>query len=162
MNAEATQRGGDTDTRANLLIADDDMVCRMALSSQLGPWFHVVAVAESATEAIELAEKHRPDVALIDVQMPGGGAREAVPGIATSSPDTRIVVLSSDESTRVVLELLDAGAIAYMRKGATGEEIAKTLADALEVTPHQRQGWTMPRSPSLVGGAASGSGGGAS
>jgi DNA-binding NarL/FixJ family response regulator len=161
MNAEATHHGGAADTRANLLIADDDLVCRIALSSQLEPWFHVVAVAESATEAIELAEKHRPDIALVDVQMPGGGAREAVPGIATSSPDTRIVVLSSDESARDVLELLDAGAIAYMRKGATGAEIAKTLTDVLEVTPHQRQGWT-PRSPSLVGGAASGSGGGAS
>jgi DNA-binding NarL/FixJ family response regulator len=163
MNAEAKQHGGAADTRANLLIADDDMVCRIALTSQLEPWFHVVAVAESATEAIELADKHRPDVALVDVQMPGGGAREAVPGIATSSPDTRIVVLSSDESARVVLELLEAGAIAYMRKGATGAEIAKTLTDALGVTPHQRQAWTMSRSPSLVGGVpASGSGGGAS
>jgi DNA-binding NarL/FixJ family response regulator len=156
MNAELKQRGGDTDTRANLLIADDDMVCRIALSSQLKPWFHVVAVAESATEAIELAEKHQPDLALIDVQMPGGGAREAVPGIATSSPDTRIVVLSSDESSRDVLELLDAGAIAYMRKGATGEEIANTLTDALEATPHERQGRTTSRSASRVGGAVSG------
>jgi DNA-binding NarL/FixJ family response regulator len=156
MNAEAKHHGGGADTRANLLIADDDMVCRIALSTQLEPWFHVVAVAESATEAIELAEKHRPDIALVDVQMPGGGAREAVPGIAACSPDTRIVVLSSDESSRVVLELLAAGAIAYMRKGATGGEIAKTLTDALEVTTHERQGGTTSRSASLVGGAASG------
>jgi DNA-binding NarL/FixJ family response regulator len=158
MNAEANQPGGNADVRANLLIADDDAVCRIALSSQLAPYFEVVAVAENATEAIELAGKHRPDLALIDVQMPGGGAREAVPGISTSSPGTRVVILSSDESAGAVSELISAGAVAYMRKGATGAEIAKTLTDALGVTPDQLRSWTTSRSPSLVGGS-SGSGG---
>jgi DNA-binding NarL/FixJ family response regulator len=154
MNAAAKLAGGNAHVRANLLIADDDVVCRIALSTQLAPYFNVVAVAENATEAIELAGKHRPDLALIDVQMPGGGAREAVPGISTSSPDTRIVILSSDESAGAVTELLDAGAVAYMRKGATGADIAKKLTGALEVTPDQLRGWTTSRSPSLVGGSS--------
>ncbi len=158
MNAAAKQPGGNPDLRANLLIADDDKVCRIALSNQLAPYFHVVAVAENSTEAIELAGKHRPDVALIDVQMPGGGAREAVPGISTSSPDTRIVILSSDESAGAVSELLSAGAVAYMRKGATTTDIAKTLTDALRITPDQLRSWTTSPSPSLVG-RSSGSGG---
>jgi two-component system, NarL family, nitrate/nitrite response regulator NarL len=91
-----------------------------------------VAIAESADEAIELAEQHRPDAALIDVQMPAGGARTAVPGITERSPDTCIVILSADESRDVVLELLNAGAMAYVRKGVAGSEIASKLAEALK------------------------------
>jgi DNA-binding NarL/FixJ family response regulator len=161
MNAVAKQPGGNGAARANLLIADDDAVCRIALRTQLAPYFDVVAVAENATEAIELAGKHRPDIALLDVQMPGGGAREAVRGISASSPDTRMVILSSDESAGAVSELVTAGAVAYMRKGATGMEIADKLTNALEVTPEQLRGWTTSRSPSLVG-DSSGSGGGTS
>jgi DNA-binding NarL/FixJ family response regulator len=133
MNAEARQPGGNGDVRPSLLIADDDAVVRSALSAQHEVDFHVIAVAENATEAIELAEKHRPDAALIDVEMPDGGAREAVPQIATRSPDTCMVILSGDESRDVVLELLSAGALAYVRKGVTGAEISKALSDALRV-----------------------------
>jgi DNA-binding NarL/FixJ family response regulator len=114
-----------------LLIADDDPVVHSVLSTQLRGAFTVVAVAANATDAITLAAEHQPDVALIDVEMPNGGAREAVPGIALLSPRTCMVILSSDESRRVVLELLAAGATAYMRKGVSGKEINRTLTDAL-------------------------------
>ena len=70
------------DVRPTLLIADDDAVVRAALSAQLAGEFDVVAVAESAGDAIALAERHSPDAALLDVDMPGGGAREAVAKIA--------------------------------------------------------------------------------
>ncbi len=120
------------DVRPTLLIADDDGVVRSTLLAHLVGDFNVVAVAENATEAIELAHEHQPDAALIDVEMPGGGAQHAVPQIATRSPETCIVVLSAAESSEVVLELLNAGAIAYVRKGATGAQIGKTLADAIK------------------------------
>jgi DNA-binding NarL/FixJ family response regulator len=137
MSAEATQPGGNGDGRPSLLIADDDAVVRSTLASQLELGFHVIAVAENATEAIELAEKHRPDAALIDVEMPDGGAREAVPEIARRSPDTCMVILSGDEAREVVLELLSAGAIAYIRKGLTGGELSEALTDALKVKADQ-------------------------
>ena len=119
--------------RPTLLIADDDAVVRAVLTAQLGGAFRIVAAADDATEAIALAAQHRPDAALIDVEMPDGGAREAVPGIARVSPATRIVILSGDESRRSVLELLDAGAVAYLRKGISGAELARTLDEALAV-----------------------------
>lgn len=105
---------------------------RSALCSQLQGDFRVVAVAENATQAVELAEEHRPDAALIDVEMPNGGAREAVPQIATRSPETCMVILSGDESREMVVELLNAGAIAYVRKGVTGAQICETLTAALK------------------------------
>jgi two-component system nitrate/nitrite response regulator NarL len=133
-NAEAAQPDGNGHPRPTLLIADDDAVVRSTLGYQLAGNFDVIAVAKSAAEAIELAEKHRPDAALIDVEMPAGGAREAVPQIATRSPKTRMVILSGDESRQVVLELLSAGAVAYIRKGLTAADISQTLTDALQVT----------------------------
>jgi len=122
------------DVRPTLLIADDDPVVRSTLGAQLAGDFDIVAVAEDAAEAVALAERHRPDAALIDVEMPKGGAREAVPGIVAGSPATSVVILSADESRPVVLELLAAGAIAYLRKGVSADQIARTLTDALRLT----------------------------
>ena len=121
----------------SLLLADDDAFVRSALGSQLEADFNVVAVATNATEAMELAEEHQPDLALIDVEMPGGGAMEAVPQIAKRSPETCMVILSGDESREIVLKLLSAGAIAYVRKGVTGAQLSDTLADALKVKARQ-------------------------
>lgn len=122
-----------TDRRPSVLIADDDPVVRLVLSAQLEAAFRVVALAENVPEAIALAEEHRPDTALVDVEMPGGGAREAVPRIAACSPQTRMVVLSADECDPVVRELMSAGAIAYLRKGIGANRIAETLTRALHV-----------------------------
>lgn len=127
----------DRDDRPSLLVADDDAVTRAVLTAQLGREFRVVAAAGDATQAIACAELHKPDVALIDVEMPDGGAREAVPGIARVSPTTRMVILSGDESRRSVLELLEAGAVAYLRKGISGTELARTLHEALAVEAGQ-------------------------
>ena len=133
MNAESSSYRGSDDSRPTLLLADDDPIVRSAFSSQLGGDFNVIAAAHDAIQAIELAAEHQPDAALVDVEMPNGGARAAVPAIATRSPDTCIVILSGDESSQMVIELLEAGAIAYVRKGVSGAQIATTLADALRV-----------------------------
>lgn len=126
---------GWVDQRPTLLIADDDPVMRTALEAQLGAEFRVLALAADAEEAAALAAEHQPDLALIDVQMPAGGARTAVPEIVACSPDTCVVVLSSDESESLVRELLSAGALAYVRKGVTGSMLATTLARALKARP---------------------------
>jgi len=133
MNATPNQPQSSADLRPTLLIADDDAVVRATLSAQLDGEFRVVGAADNATVAIELAAQHRPDAALIDVDMPAGGARTAVPQIAECSPDTCMVILSADESRPIVLELLAAGAVAYVRKGVTGAQIVTTLTDALKV-----------------------------
>lgn len=131
-NPAARHGGPSADGRRTLLIADDEASVRSALSLQLAGAFRIVAAAKNTSEAIELAEQHRPELALLDVDMPGGGAREAVPQITTRSPTTCMVILSADESRQVVVELLNAGAVAYVRKGVPGSQIVKTLTDALK------------------------------
>lgn len=123
------------DPRPSLLIADDDQLVRAVLSTQLAGEFRVIGPAKDASEAIQLAKDHQPDAALIDVEMPGGGALAAVSRIAACSPGTRQVLISGDERHGLVVELLSAGAIAYIEKGLAGASIAKTLVAALEITP---------------------------
>lgn len=110
-----------------LLIADDDPVVRSALSMGLEHQFEIVGVVADSHAAVETARELQPEVALVDVQMPGGGGRSAVRGIAEVSPDTAVVVLSGDESDGMVRELMIAGAMTYVRKGIAPHQLADVL-----------------------------------
>ena len=70
-------------------------------------------------------------MAIVDVQMPGGGGLRATREICEAAPETAIVALSADESERVVLDMLRAGAVAYVRKGVDADELASLLHEAL-------------------------------
>ena len=116
-----------------LIIVDDDPVVRSALSLQLGSEFDLVGVAASAEEGIALARATRPDAALVDVDMPGGGA-EAVRGILAEAPHTAVVALSIDESPAVVHQMLDAGAMSYRRKQEPAAVVAETIRRSIDAT----------------------------
>jgi DNA-binding NarL/FixJ family response regulator len=86
--------------------------------------------AADTDEAIALAAEHRPDIALVDVEMPGGGGPRATREISAASPATAIVALSADESDRVVRDMLGAGAVAYIRKGVSVERLTALLHES--------------------------------
>jgi DNA-binding NarL/FixJ family response regulator len=123
----------DLAVRPRVLIADDDSVVRSSLNLQLGRAFDVVGAARDAAEAIVLAAELQPDVAVVDVEMPGGGGVHAARGIAACSPSTVVMALSVDESREVVLEMLNAGAVTYVRKGADSHRLVATVMRCLEV-----------------------------
>jgi DNA-binding NarL/FixJ family response regulator len=118
-----------------LLIADDDAVVRSMLSLTLERQFDIVAVARDSDQAIALAQAAQPDVALIDVQMPGGGGLRAIQEIAEVSPDTAAVVLSADEFDPLVRELMIAGAMSYVRKGIAPADLTDVLHRAIRARP---------------------------
>lgn len=118
--------------RPRLMIADDDPVVQSVLGTSLGDEFEIVGVAVDSDEAIELAKSSQPDAALVDVEMPKGGGLHAVRGIRNVAPSTAIVVLSVDESDGVVRELIQAGAMAYCRKGVTPQALASSLAESIK------------------------------
>jgi DNA-binding NarL/FixJ family response regulator len=118
-----------------LLIADDDPVVRSMLSLTLDRQFDIVGAAADSDEAIALAQECRPDVALVDVQMPGGGGLSAIRGIAGVSPDTAAVVISADEFDPLVRQLMIAGAMTYVRKGIAPADLAEVLHRALRARP---------------------------
>jgi DNA-binding NarL/FixJ family response regulator len=120
--------------RPRILLADDDVAVRAVLAAMLARGFEVVGEAADAIEAIALAGRLHPDAALVDLNMPEGGGRTAVPGIVAASPETAIVVISSDEEDSIVRELLIAGAVAYVRKGANPSETLRRAIAAHQDT----------------------------
>ncbi|MGD1055830.1 MAG: response regulator transcription factor [Solirubrobacteraceae bacterium] len=122
-----------------LVIADDDPIARILLDSTLGNEFEVVGVAADSEEAIELSRVGQPDAALIDVVMPKGGGLRAVRGILEVAPDTAIVMLSGFDGDGVVRELIEAGAIAYRRKGVAPRALAEALTESIKVHTAERR-----------------------
>jgi DNA-binding NarL/FixJ family response regulator len=74
-----------------------------------------------------VASRSRPDVALVDVRMPGGGGPQATRDILRTSPSTKVVALSAHEEEEAVGEMLAAGALAYLLKGVTAEVIVEAI-----------------------------------
>jgi DNA-binding NarL/FixJ family response regulator len=118
-----------------LLIADDDAVVVSMLSLTLERQFEIVGAARDSDEAIALAQAAQPDVALIDVQMPGGGGLRAIQGIAEVSPETATVVLSADAFDPLVRELMIAGAMTYVRKGIAPADLTEVLHRSIRARP---------------------------
>lgn len=115
--------------RVSVLIADDDEAVREALADLLSdePTLTLVALATTADEAIDIAAREHPDVALLDVRMPGGGGPRAASEIALRSPATRCLALSAREDNASVFEMLEAGAAGYLVKGASDGEIVEAI-----------------------------------
>jgi DNA-binding NarL/FixJ family response regulator len=116
-----------------VMIADDDALARALIEAivERDDELELVACAEDAARAIELADEHQPDIALLDWIMPGGGGAVAAREILLRSPDTKIVALTSpglaDEA-----DTLKAGARRTLPKGAAPDELLRTIRAAAE------------------------------
>jgi len=115
-----------------VLVADDDPMLRMALSEVIAAEadLHVVATAADALEAADLAERHTPDVAVIDVRMPGGGGTHATREIRTRSPHTRLLAFSAYDDSGAAEELKRLGVREFLVKGITNAEIVAAVRRA--------------------------------
>jgi DNA-binding NarL/FixJ family response regulator len=113
---------------ARVLIADDHEVVRDGLRRviEAGGDFAVVAEAGDGREAVRLAREHRPDVAVIDLWMPGVSGEEAIRCIA-SDGDTKVLALSAYHEWGRVRSALQAGALGYVVKSAAATELIDAL-----------------------------------
>ena len=117
-----------TDT-IRLVIADDDPAIRLVMSALIARQddLELVGEAADATQAIELAARQRPDVVVLDFDMPGGGGVTAATAIREANPTTRIVALSADSSQGAQYDMSRAGAVGYLVKGAPDDEIVRVI-----------------------------------
>jgi DNA-binding NarL/FixJ family response regulator len=124
MNAERT-----TVQRIRLLIVDDQALVRrgLALMLSMEPDMEVVGEAGDGFEAIELARQRRPDVVLMDLHMPRKGGVAATREITAALPQTRVLVLTTLEAEQAVFDAVRAGAMAYLLKDATEQEVVDTV-----------------------------------
>jgi DNA-binding NarL/FixJ family response regulator len=90
----------------------------------------VTAQGSSGPDAIAAVEQTQPDVIVLDVEMPGDGAVATITAIRQTSPSTRVVVLTMHDDPALILELVEAGASAYLLKSADRLEVATAIRRA--------------------------------
>jgi DNA-binding NarL/FixJ family response regulator len=112
-----------------VLVVDDHALLREGIVSLLGsePDMQVVAEATTGREAIEQFRKHRPDVTLMDMQMPGMSGIDAITAIYGEFPDARIVVLTTYSGDVQVVRAIRAGARGYLLKSLLRNELLETI-----------------------------------
>jgi len=112
-----------------ILLADDHPLFRDGVAFSLGadPGLEVVAQADSAEEAVELARRLRPDVAILDISMPKMGGVAAAAEIAAMDSGTRIVMLTVSEDRDALFGALKAGAHGYVLKGVSAGELRSVV-----------------------------------
>jgi len=118
---------------ATLLLCDDHTLVREGLAAllrQRADWT-VVAEAADGREAVALATIWQPDVALLDVAMPGMSGLEAAAAIRTATPATRIVALSMYEDALYQRGMFEAGALAYVLKNKAAADLLAAIDAAL-------------------------------
>jgi DNA-binding NarL/FixJ family response regulator len=117
--------------RIRVLIAEDDEGVREILGSVVRsePAFELAGSVADAAQAIHLAGDEQPDVAVVDVRMPGGGAT-AARGIKLRSPHTAVLAFSAHDDARTMQEMYDAGADGYIVKGSAVTAIVASIRHA--------------------------------
>lgn len=111
------------------IIAEDHTLVREGFRSLLGDIEGVEVVAEAGDGrlAVELAEKHKPDMMLMDIAMPEMNGLEATAHLTKELPGIKVIILSMYATEEYVLQALRAGASAYLLKNADGSELEKAI-----------------------------------
>jgi DNA-binding NarL/FixJ family response regulator len=112
-----------------ILAVDDHPMLREGLASLVASQSDMELIAEASTgrEALEQFRNHRPDITLMDLQMPDMGGIEAMAAIRNEFPEARIIVLTTYKGDVQVLRALKAGARAYLLKGLLRKELLETI-----------------------------------
>jgi DNA-binding NarL/FixJ family response regulator len=112
-----------------ILVVEDQQLIRRAFAAMLDlePDIEVVGQAADGAEGIEMVRRFRPDVVLMDIQMPRVGGIAATKKILAEFPATQIVVLSTFDTDDLVFEAITAGAQAYLLKDSSEADILETI-----------------------------------
>jgi two-component system NarL family response regulator len=117
------------DSKITVMCVEDHSVVREGISLiiNLQPDMRVVAAAATGEEGLELFRLHKPDVTLMDLQLPGMSGLETIRAIRQESSDARIIVLTMYEGDEDIFRALEAGAVSYLLKDARSEEVVRTV-----------------------------------
>lgn len=116
----------------SIVLADDHTVVRRALRMLLEeePGFEVVAEADDADSAVRYLRGHKPDVLILDLNMPGRPSLEAIPDMRAVSPETQIVVLTMQKEPAFARQALQLGVLGYVLKEAADDELVQAVRSA--------------------------------
>jgi DNA-binding NarL/FixJ family response regulator len=114
-----------------VVLADDQAVVRdgLVLLLSASGEVDVLAAARDGREAVELVVEHQPDVALLDLRMPGLDGAEVTAELARLAPAVHVLVLTTFADDDAILPALQAGALGYLTKDASSEELLAALRE---------------------------------
>ena len=117
-----------------IVLADDHAVVRSALRMLLDAELDLEVIAEAGDveETVRYVRGHRPNILILDLNMPGGPSLQAVPDINEASPETQIVVLTMQSEPAFAREAMQAGVLGYILKEAADSELVKAVRLAAE------------------------------
>ena len=116
------------ETPMRVLLVDDHALVRSAIRQALeAPDVTVVGEARSAEEALEMAPRLRPDLVLLDIDLPGMTGIEAVRELAPRLPETRVVMLTVSTDRRDLLDAVRHGAFGYLTKDLSGDALLRAV-----------------------------------
>ena len=123
--------------KIRILLADDHVILRQGTRQLLeqSPDMNVVGEASDGAEAVELVNKLKPDVVIIDVAMPGMNGIEATKKIKETLPGTRILVLTGYDYDEYIFSLLEIGAAGYLLKDVSGDELVGAIRAVYQGEP---------------------------
>jgi two-component system response regulator NreC len=126
---QTTTAAGTGPPRIRVALADDHEVVRSGLRLVLEgePDFEIVAEASDVDGAARIALGYKPDVLVLDLNMPGGSSLGAIPRIRESSPQTAVVILTMQEDPAFARAALRAGALGYVLKEAANTELVQAI-----------------------------------
>ncbi|MGQ9477388.1 MAG: response regulator [Candidatus Bipolaricaulia bacterium] len=117
-----------------LLLADDHRLVREGLRAllerELGPDFEVVGEAGDGRSAVELAARLKPEIAILDLAMPGMNGLEALEGIRQASPKTKVLLLSMFADEESILRAAWGGAAGFLLKASPADELLEAIRAA--------------------------------
>lgn len=118
-----------TQAAIRVLVADDHAIVRTGIRHVLEgePGFAVVGEASTGAETLALAEKLRPDVAVMDISMPGESGLLIAAELRRQCPETRVLIVSMHDNTEYVLESIRAGAHGYLLKDTAATELRRAI-----------------------------------
>jgi len=115
--------------RIRILIAEDHLIARVGVTTivNMQPDMTVVAEAANGHQAVELYRKHRPDVTLLDLRMPGLSGVEAAVAIRREYPHARLIALTTYGGDEDIRRALQAGCQAYLTKDVLHDDLLKAI-----------------------------------
>src|SRR5688572_13091508 len=117
--------------KIRVLVADDHELVRSGIVSMLaGTEMEVVAGAASGEEAVKLTARHTPDVVLLDIRMANGDGLAALSRIKAEHPGLPVLILSTYDNPTYISRAVSLGAVGYLLKGASREEIVAGIRKA--------------------------------
>jgi len=119
---------------SSVMIVDDHSIMRDGLQEMLDRTadFQVVGQARDGCEAVEMADRLKPDVVIMDVIMPVKNGVDACREIMAAVPETRVLVLTASTNDKTVIDAIAAGATGYLQKFTGKDELLATIRDVVD------------------------------